>query len=129
MPDRNHNAAEASRQVGAVDVTPKPTVAPNVTRMNERAVAASAPRIIGDHCKNLGATSPRGATTVLSKDIFLPLSKAKEAQDRQNHHHKPDQINETAHDCLPTKIARDNRTDFAKFLQRGGNVPSLPAVA
>jgi hypothetical protein len=51
MPDNIHNAAEASRQVGAADVTPKPTVAPNVTNTKDNAVAAKAPSKIGDHCK------------------------------------------------------------------------------
>jgi hypothetical protein len=40
---------EASRQVGAVELTPKPIAAANVTRIKESAVAPSAPAMIGVH--------------------------------------------------------------------------------
>jgi hypothetical protein len=57
MPDNIHNAADASRQVGDVELTPNPTAAANVTRIRESAVAASAPAMTGVHCKYLGSAS------------------------------------------------------------------------
>jgi len=50
-PDNNHNATEASRQVGAVELTPSPIVAANVTRISDSAVALNAPAITGVHCR------------------------------------------------------------------------------
>src|ERR1700712_1405097 len=88
MPDNIHRAAEASRQLGAADVTPKPTLAPNVTRTNDNAVAAKAPSRIGDHCKCRGprsaryaSRSARGAGAGLSIDIFIILAQRRPKND------------------------------------------------
>ena len=57
MPDSSHKATEASRQVGAAELTPRPTATANVTRIEDTAVAVSAPAIIGVHCNVQGASS------------------------------------------------------------------------
>jgi len=59
-PDRIQSAADASRHVGAVDEIPNPMVAPKANRIDESAVATSAPRIAGVQIKYLGGT-PMGA--------------------------------------------------------------------
>ena len=42
MPESRNNATEAFRQVGDDELTPRPTVVANVTRMRETALAVSA---------------------------------------------------------------------------------------
>jgi len=88
MPDKIHNAAEASRHVGEADVTPRPTLAPNVTRMKDIAVAANAPSRIGDHCRWRGPRSARYASTSardaggrLSMDISIILAQRRPKKD------------------------------------------------
>jgi hypothetical protein len=49
MPDNNQSASDASRHVGAVELTPRPTVVPNVTMIEDTAQAVRAPAMIGPH--------------------------------------------------------------------------------
>src|SRR6476659_5144465 len=87
MPDNIHNAAEASRQLGAADVTPRPTLAPNATNTNDKAVAAKAPSRMGDHCKYRGPRSARSASEsargveMLSIDISIILAQRRPKKD------------------------------------------------
>jgi hypothetical protein len=57
MPDAIQRAIEASRHVGAVELTPKPIAAPKVTNIEDTAAATKAPATIGVHCRvhNLSA--------------------------------------------------------------------------
>src|SRR6478672_3046251 len=78
MPDSIHNAAEASRHVGEVELTPSPTAAANVTRTRESAVAPSAPAITGVHCRYRGsASAASGSITAFSKVICGDLTGAR----------------------------------------------------
>jgi len=99
------SAADASRHVGAVDVTPRPTVTPNVSSTDDSAVAANAPSMIGDHCRKRGAVSLRSAVSLratgemFSIDISM-LAKAEEGQDRQDHDDESNEIDKTVHGFL-----------------------------
>src|SRR3954453_2684060 len=95
-PNSKHKRTDASRQVGAVELTPSPTAAANVTRMRESAVAASAPAITGVHCRYLGSASS-GPVTSFSASMIRPLSQAEKRQHSQNDHHQTDEINQTVH--------------------------------
>jgi hypothetical protein len=68
MPDNSHKAIEASRQVGAAELTPRPTVAAKVTRIEDTAVAVSAPAMIGVH-RSVQGSSRRLTTGVVSMVI------------------------------------------------------------
>ena len=82
MPDSNHKATEASRHVGAAELTPRPTVAAKVTRIEDTAVAVRAPAIIGVHC-NVQGSSSRLATGVASR-LIVKNSYRKPKNDRMN---------------------------------------------
>src|SRR3979490_1150801 len=73
MPDNIQSAADASRHVGAVKLTPNPTAAANVTRIRESAVAACARAMTGVHCKYLGS-APSGPVTSVSNVMALDLT-------------------------------------------------------
>jgi len=88
-PDKSHKAAEASRQVGAVDEIPRPTVAPNATKIDESAVAASAPRIAGVQVMYRAAV-PAGAAEDSISVIISP--KSKERQHSQDDDDQTDEI-------------------------------------
>src|SRR4051795_8032149 len=99
-PDRIASAADASRQVGAVEVTPRPIVTANVSNTEDSAVAAKAPSMIGDHCRKRGAASLRATGVTFSIDISMALAKAEEGQNRQNHDNQADEIDKTVHGFL-----------------------------
>src|SRR5258708_35976804 len=88
--------ADASRQVGAADVTPRPMVAPNDSKIDERAVAISAPRIIGvqfAYRKGSSAGTPGSTETGIS-------AQPEERQDRHDDDDQTYQINQTIHILL-----------------------------
>src|SRR3954463_12609044 len=100
-PDRIASAADASRQVGAVGVTPRPIVTANVSNTEDSAVAANAPSTIGDHCRKRGAISLRVTGVTFSIDRSMALAQAEEGQNRQNHNDQADEIDKTVHSFLP----------------------------
>src|SRR3954454_16970557 len=135
-PDRIASAADASRQVGAVEVTPRPIVTANVSNTEDSAVAAKAPSMIGDHCRKRGAASLRATGVTFSIDISMALAKAEEGQNRKNHDNQADEIDKTVHGFLrmcPAAIFRsDNLPKSAKFLASIGkscNPQSLMVVS
>src|SRR3954453_14033171 len=135
-PDRIASAADASRQVGAVGVTPRPIVTANVSNTEDSAVAAKAPSMIGDHCRKRGAASLRATGVTFSIDISMALAKAEEGQNRKNHDNQADEIDKTVHGFLrmcPAAIFRsDNLPKSAKFLASIGkscNPQSLMGVS
>src|SRR3954464_14794147 len=95
-PDSSHNATDASRHVGAVELTPSPTAAAKVTRIRESAVAASAPAITGVHCRYFGSASS-GPAMSDSAIMIRPLSQAEKRQHSQNDHDQTDEIDQTVH--------------------------------
>src|SRR6185369_3881977 len=97
-PERIASAADASRQVGAVDVTPRPIVTANVNNTEDSAVAANAPSTIGDHCRNRGAASLRVPGAIFSIDMCMTSAEAEEGQHCQNHDNQADKIDKTVHD-------------------------------
>ena len=82
-PDKIQSAAEASRHVGAVDEIPNPMVAPKANRIDESAVATSAPSIAGVQLKYLGGT-PMGAAP--GSIGFTMSAQPEERQYSQDHH-------------------------------------------
>src|ERR1700742_1180794 len=74
MPDNSHKAHEASRHVGAAELTPRPTVAANVIRINDSAVAVKAPTTIGVHCKFQAAF--KGASRLATATGVTPIGAA-----------------------------------------------------
>src|SRR5215203_1888915 len=99
-PDRIASAADASRHVGAADVTPRPIVTANVSNTEDSAVAASAPSTIGDHCRKRGVISVRATGVTCSIVLSMALAEAEEGQDRQNHNNQADEIDKTVHSFL-----------------------------
>src|SRR3981081_4096581 len=95
-PDRIQSAADASRQVGAVDEMPNPIVAPNANRIDESAVATSAPRITGVQCRYLGGT-PMGVAGSIG---FTMSPQPEERQYRQDDDNQAHQINQPVHFSL-----------------------------
>ncbi len=65
MPESIAKAAEASRQVGEVELTPKPTATANVKQIRESAAAPIAPAITGVHCKYRPSSSDRVTASML----------------------------------------------------------------
>jgi hypothetical protein len=49
MPESSQSAQDASRQVGAEELTPRPTAAPKVIKIEDSAVAVKAPTTTGVH--------------------------------------------------------------------------------
>ena len=82
-PDKIQRAADASRQVGAVDEIPSPTDAPKANRIDESAVATSAPSITGVQFKYLGGTPTGAAPDSIG---FTMSAQAEEGQYSQDHH-------------------------------------------
>jgi hypothetical protein len=62
---------EASRHVGDVELTPNPTVAPNVIRMDDMAADANPPAMIGDHCSDQGPSVRAGADVSIGDSIVM----------------------------------------------------------
>jgi hypothetical protein len=69
---KDPQATEASRQVGAVELTPSPTAAANVIMIKENAVAANAPATTGVHFKY--PVSAACGPAAVSKVMFTDLS-------------------------------------------------------
>src|SRR6201999_2154766 len=97
MPESTHSATDASRQVGAAELTPRPTVVPNVIMMKDAAHATSAPATIGVHCKVHKPPAVRSAASVSSSTVSMlivpSLAKAKERQNGHDDDDQADQIN------------------------------------
>src|SRR5215207_7283012 len=75
---------------------PSPIVAPKASRIDERAVATSAPRITGVQCRYLGRT-PMGVAGSIG---FTMSPQPEEGQDRQDYDNQSHQINYTVHFSL-----------------------------
>src|SRR3974390_1840332 len=97
MPESSHNATGASRQVGAVELTPRPAVAANVTSINDAAQAGRAPAMIGVHSRlrrsGVPRTSDAISTSRASRAIADRLAKPKEGENGHDDHDQADQIN------------------------------------
>jgi hypothetical protein len=90
MPDNSQSAIEASRHVGDVELTPSPTVAPNVIKMDDMAAAARPPAMIGDHCSDQGPSVRAGVDVSIGDSIVMAvLSQAEERKDGHNDDDKP----------------------------------------
>src|SRR3569832_901779 len=105
MPESSHNATEASRQVGAAELTPSPTVAAKVRRIDETAAAVRAPASIGVHC-NVQASGARvltaGVTSTGGASMLLGGA-SPQAEERKNGHDdddQADQVNQSVHIVL-----------------------------
>src|SRR5689334_13414377 len=103
MPESSASATDASLQVGAAELTPRPTVAPNVTRIEDTAHATNAPATTEVHC-NVQPLSPGRsvASVFISVSMFMAvvLAKAKERKDGQDNHDQTNQINQPVHGVL-----------------------------
>src|SRR5215472_7110126 len=99
MPESTHNATEASRHVGAVELTPRPTLVANVIMIENTAHVVNAPATIGVHCSvhALAGLSANASTSSVSMLIARVLTKAKQ---RENGHDDYDQANEIYPDSL-----------------------------
>jgi hypothetical protein len=109
MPDSNHNAIEASLQVGDAELTPKPKVAAKVIKISERAEAARAPAMIGVHCKlqrafSVGSRDRPSPITGASMVIGSLLSQAEEGQYRQHYDNQTYEIDYAIHIALSLQI-------------------------
>src|SRR6516164_6779935 len=97
MPESSHKATDASLQVGAVELTPRPTVAANVTNMEDTAHAMRAPATIGVHCRLRGSRVPPTSDAVsisrASRAIGDRLAKPKEGENEHDDHDQADQVN------------------------------------
>ena len=88
---------EASRHVGAAEVTPSPIVAPKAKRIDESAVDITAPRTIGDQLAYRAGVSTTG-TIGSSMTVMSPQPEKREnCQDNDN---QSDQVNQPVHFIL-----------------------------
>ena len=88
---------EASRHVGAAEVTPSPIVAPKAKRIDESAVDITAPRTIGDQLACRADVSTTG-TIGSSMTVMSPQPEKREnCQDNDN---QSDQVNQPVHFIL-----------------------------
>src|SRR6476469_1776915 len=104
MPERIARAAEASRHVGDVELTPRPTALPNIKRIKESAAAAIAPATTGVHCRNQSCSSKGiiSSSSGLATSIvmLMALPQAKEGKYRHDHNDQANQVNQSVHESL-----------------------------
>src|SRR5689334_3328233 len=108
MPESNASAMDASLHVGAAELTPRPTVAPKVIRIEETAQATKAPATTGVHCNvqplSAALSSGRSAASVFmsaaSMLMAVVLAKAEEREDEHDDHDQAHQINQPVHGVL-----------------------------
>src|SRR3569833_1074147 len=92
MPESRNNATEASRHVGAAELTPSPTVAAKLIRMDDTAVAVRAPATIGVHCRVQASGRPVLAAGVLpTGGVSILICASPQAEERENRHDDHDQ--------------------------------------
>ena len=78
-------------------MTPSPTVVPKTSKMDDSAVATSAPKVMGVHVAYREEASSEGT---LGSIAIVISAQPKEGQDRQDNHDQADQINQTVHVSL-----------------------------
>ena len=95
MPESNVSATDASLQVGATELTPRPTVAPNVINIDDTAHATRAPATTDVHCNVQPLSAGRSAASVFMSASMLMagvLAKAKEREDCQDDYNQTHQV-------------------------------------
>src|SRR5690242_18877479 len=107
MPESSQSATDASLQVGAVELTPRPTVAANVIMIEATAHATTAPATIGVHCSvhesSTGRSAASASISTVSILIAAVLAKAEERQNGHDDHDQADKINQAVHGVLLLK--------------------------
>src|SRR6516225_4313375 len=108
-PDNSASAAEASRQVGEAELTPRPMATPKLTRMNDIAPDANAPAMTELHWMLRGCSAamkpPSKTLSCMRVSIAMAglSAQAEERQDRHDHDDQADQIDQSVHSPILLK--------------------------
>src|SRR5581483_9450158 len=95
--------AEASRQLGEAELTPRPMAMPKLTRMNDIAPDAKAPAMTELHwmLRRSSAAAKPPSTKLSCTRVSIAIAglsaQAEERQDRHDHDNQADQIDQSVH--------------------------------